>query len=143
MNPSIFPDRVLIADGDPGIRALILRLLEGWDSLLIETADGEEGIQIAQWKCPELAILGDDLGCKGAPAIAEEIRRMRLGRRCVIVILSTEEAPTQSEGAPRYDWWVRKPFSVLEFRDSALALFRRRMDAPANPEGPAGRQSKD
>jgi DNA-binding response OmpR family regulator len=118
----------LIADGDPGIRSLLLRLFSKWDSLLIEVEDADKVLNVVRGSKPEVVILGDDLGKSDAMEIAAQVRRGQRGTKVAVVVLSGYEAPagrSEEEDRP-YDLWVIKPFQVRTFADRVHEAFIKR-----------------
>lgn len=121
---------ILIVDDDPGIRALVSRVLadEGWATE--EAADGDRALDLARTRTPDLVVLDLVLPPNGGLAVLAELRMLsRLnGNEEIPVILLTGRAAEEDRirgldlGADDY---VVKPFSPGELAARVRSILRR------------------
>jgi two-component system cell cycle response regulator DivK len=105
--------RILVIEDNEDNRQIIRDLLTGFDYELIETADGAEGVAMAQSHRPDLILM--DIQLPGMDGY-EATRRIRaipeLARVPIIAVtsyaLSGDEAKAREAGC---DGYVAKPFS--------------------------------
>jgi DNA-binding response OmpR family regulator len=118
---------VLVVEDDEDILTLVTKrlLLDGYD--VLEARDGEEGLEIARERRPDIAVL--DLGLPGIDGI-EVLTRIRADKalRDMIVVLLTaraQEADVRRGFDAGADAYVRKPFSPTKLSESVSELVKR------------------
>ena len=104
---------VLLIDDEPPIRRLLRTALAAHDYRLIEAASGEDGLQQAATRQPDLIVL--DLGLPDVDGV-QVIRRLREWSATPIIVLSArgqerDKIEALEAGADDY---VSKPFGVGE-----------------------------
>jgi two-component system response regulator MprA len=120
--------RALVAEDDPGVRHLIVAMLEldGWD--VREAADGDEAVAIAEDWHPDAVLI--DVMMPGKDGISA-VRELRAdGDRSAVVVVSAKanvEAEARDAGA---DDFVAKPFDPHDLSARARAAVRWRDGAP-------------
>ena len=115
---------VLVIDDEPPIRRLLRTALAAHDYRLIEAATGEDGLQQAATRQPDLIVL--DLGLPDIDGV-QVIRRLREWTTTPIIVLSArgrerDKIEALEAGADDY---VSKPFGVGELVARLRAAWRR------------------
>lgn len=117
--------RVLIVDDDPLIRSLVRTVLEDEEYELSEAEDGDQALDLARERCPDVVLL--DVMMPGADGyqVAESLRR-DVSTDCVIIMLTARDQASDRErgfrsGANAY---FTKPFRPLELLDAVSAAVR-------------------
>ena len=108
---------VLIVDDDPFIRKLVATTLEdvsGYE--LVEAADGEQALALAQERSPELVLLDIDMPRMNGFEACRKMRELPGTSEATIVMLTAAvgdvaERTAEEVGA---DLFLTKPFSPLE-----------------------------
>jgi DNA-binding response OmpR family regulator len=119
---------VLVADDDPDIRALVTFRLEkaGYD--VVQAADGEEALQLARERTPDLAVLDVMMPRLTGDEVTRQIRADE-GTSAIPVILLTarvQEADVARGFEAGADDYIKKPFSPQELRARVQAILGRR-----------------
>lgn len=115
---------VLIAEDDVNIRDLIKLYLESEGYETICTGDGKEALQLAEERCPQLAILDIMMPSMNGLEVTQRLRRKTM---MPILILSAKGQDQDkilglNMGADDY---LAKPFNPLELIARVKALLRR------------------
>jgi two-component system, OmpR family, KDP operon response regulator KdpE len=115
---------VLLIDDEPPIRRLLRTALAAHDYRLVEAATGEDGLQQAATRQPDLIIV--DLGLPDIDGV-QVIRRLREWTATPIIVLSArgqehDKIEALEAGADDY---VSKPFGVGELVARLRAAWRR------------------
>jgi len=116
--------RVLVIDDSPTIVALLKRMLQQNELMVLEAFDAESGIEIARREVPDLIFLDIVLpGMDGFRAL-RTLRRDPITRHLPIIMISgnaqaTEQFYVQRIGA---DDFMKKPFSRAEVFNRIEAL---------------------
>lgn len=115
---------VLIAEDDVNIRDLIKLYLESEGYETICTGDGQEALQLAEQRCPQLAILDIMMPSMNGLEVTQRLRRKTM---MPILILSAKGQDQDkilglNMGADDY---LAKPFNPLELIARVKALLRR------------------
>ena len=117
--------RVLIVDDDPLIRSLVRTVLEDEEYELSEAEDGDQALDRARERCPDVVLL--DVMMPGADGyqVAASLRR-DVSPDCVIIMLTARDQASDRErgfrsGANAY---FTKPFRPLELLDAVSAAVR-------------------
>jgi DNA-binding response OmpR family regulator len=106
-------NRILVVDDDPSIRKFVKVNLEARDYAVLQAADGDEAIRVAEKDRPDLVIL--DIVMPGIDGF-EVCRRIRKWTGVPIIMLSAREGENDKEkceacGANDY---LTKPFILRE-----------------------------
>ena len=115
---------VLVIDDEPQIRRAVRDALREVAARVDEASDGAAGVAAATEHRPDLIVL--DLGLPDVPGV-EVCRQIRRRSAVPIIVLSArhsehEKVDLLNAGA---DYYVTKPFSVLELAARARAQIRR------------------
>jgi two-component system KDP operon response regulator KdpE len=115
---------VLLIDDEPPIRRLLRTALAAHDYRLIESATGEDGLQQAATRQPDLIIV--DLGLPDIDGV-QVIRRLREWTATPIIVLSARgQEPDKIEALEAgADDYVSKPFGTGELVARLRAAWRR------------------
>jgi DNA-binding response OmpR family regulator len=107
---------ILVADDDDDILLLVTTRLkrDGFD--VIEARSGDEALELAQSRRPEVAVL--DVGMPGLDGL-EVLERIRAddtlsGMRVLLLTAKAQESDVRRGYDAGADAYVRKPFSPLE-----------------------------
>jgi DNA-binding response OmpR family regulator len=108
--------RILLADDDPDIRALVTAALERAGHVVVQVTDGAQALASVQADMPDVAIL--DLSMPRLDGL-EVLRRLRADDATSdlpVVLLSAraQEADVKLGFATGADAYVKKPFSPRE-----------------------------
>jgi CheY-like chemotaxis protein len=109
--------RVLVVDDDPFIRQLILTTLEdAATGGVLEAADGEQALEVADRESPWLVLLDIDMPRLNGIETCRRLRASPKTAGATIVILTAAggaDAQTQARDAGA-DLFLTKPFSPLD-----------------------------
>jgi signal transduction histidine kinase len=126
---------VLVVDDNADMRDYVCRLLAGQYTILT-AANGEEGLRIAQAKCPDLVLTDIMMPVLDGFALLRALRSEASTRTIPVIFLSAragEEASIEGRDAGADDYLV-KPFSARELLarvGAHLNMARMRKDADA------------
>jgi DNA-binding response OmpR family regulator len=134
---------VLVVEDDDSIRGLVETALTSSGFDVVTAADGEQGLELAERRHPDLVVL--DIGLPGVDGL-EVIRQLR-GRSGVPVIFLTARSDEIDRilsfelGADDY---LTKPFSPRELTSRVRAVLRRtKPDRQGGEEHEIGRPTAD
>ena len=116
--------RILVADDDPDILALVSLGLERAGYAVIRARDGEQALELARTHEPDLAVLDVSMPARTGYEVTRELRA-RDGTRATRVVLLTARAGAEDAAAgldAGADAYVTKPFSPRELLASVEAL---------------------
>lgn len=118
--------RALVAEDDPGIRRLIVGMLEmdGWE--VREAVDGEEAVTIAEDWHPDAVVIDVMMPNKDGLTAVREIRSMDGGEDVgVIVVSATVSAQAEADARDAgSDEFLAKPFDPRDLSARAKAAMR-------------------
>ncbi|MFN7171949.1 MAG: response regulator [Fimbriimonadaceae bacterium] len=116
--------KLLIVEDDPAIRQLLKMGFKGTQFRVIETENGNDGIEQAAKSSPDLIVL--DLGLPDMEGI-EVLRMVRSWSQVPVIILSARGQEKQKVACLEAgaDDYVTKPFGVNELIARANAVLRR------------------
>ena len=119
---------VLIADDDPDILSLVAFRLERADYDVVQAADGEEALRLANERHPDLAILDVMMPKLTGLDVTREIRRNAATARMPVILLTArvQEADVTRGFEAGADDYLKKPFSPQELRARVQAILGRR-----------------
>jgi CheY-like chemotaxis protein len=106
------PITILVVEDHPGIRALLLELLQDEDYAVLVAADGREGLELAQQHAPEAIVLDMSLPVISGQAVIQQLRAWERTRQIPVIALSGRpELLTDADGQPPYVL-LAKPFDI-------------------------------
>lgn len=113
---------ILVVDDEPTIRILVRAALEGSGHLLLEAADGEEGLRLARAAHPDLVLLDIALPRLSGLEVCQRLKRDRATSSTPVLLLTgfvqqSDRRAAQEAGA---EGFIAKPFSPA----ALLALVR-------------------
>jgi DNA-binding response OmpR family regulator len=116
---------IVVVEDDPNIADLVDMYLRQDGFRVLQTAEGEKGLEIVQRERPRLVIL--DVGLAGAIDGLEVCRRLRAAGQVPVLMLTARDAEIDrvlglEMGADDY---VTKPFSPRELVARVKAILRR------------------
>ena len=116
---------ILVVEDDPGIRLSLKDELESEEYIVIEAENGEEGLEAARDKAPDLIILDVMMPILNGYEVCKRLRRE--GNHTPILILTVKDKEIDKVlglelGADDY---VTKPFSLREVVARVKAILRR------------------
>lgn len=116
--------KLLIADDEPAVRALVHATLEGDDYVILEAGDGEEALAVARAEHPALVLL--DIMMPRLDGL-EVCRRLKAdpGTRDIVIVMLTAQAQERDRDrglAAGADDYFTKPFSPLALLNTVEQL---------------------
>lgn len=113
--------RALVAEDDPGIRRLIVGLLEmdGWE--VRQAVDGDEAVAIADDWHPDAVVI--DVMMPGKDGLTA-VREIREGDHCAVVVVSAKHEAEQDALDAGADDFVAKPFDPEDLPARTRAALR-------------------
>jgi DNA-binding NarL/FixJ family response regulator len=130
-----FSGPILVVDDNAGFRLFVTGLLEQAGYEIVEAADGDEALRIAEAVTPSLVLLDVHLPAKAGYVVCQELRT-RFGERLPIIFVSgTRKATFDRVGGLLLgaDDYIVKPFDPDEF----LARVNRFMASSSSEDGPS------
>ena len=112
------PLTVLIADDFADTRAVLRRMLEVYDYRVVEAADGQEAVEIAQRTCPNLILMDLNMPLVDGLSAATQIRECKDGCQSVpILAITAFDTYGMKEAAIEAgcDDYITKPIDSDEF----------------------------
>ena len=118
--------RVVIADDDPAITAIIKVLLKGYHFECYIAHDGEEALASARAFAPDLVILDVNMPRLNGFDVLKRLREdpARADTRIVLLTASDEDADVARGVSLGADDYIRKPFSMFELASRVKRLLR-------------------
>jgi putative two-component system response regulator len=118
--------RVLIVDDDPLIRDLVRAVLEDASYDLDEASSGEEALQVASRRPPDVVLLDVMMPGLNGFEVAERMKHDEKTHDAVVIMLTAKDAPEDRRrgmdaGA---DVYFTKPFSPLELLTTISGALR-------------------
>ena len=110
------PKRVLLADDEMTIRALVRATLEGPDCRIFEASDGEEALRLAAEENPDLLILDWSMPRLRGIDVARTLRSAAATRHVPIILLTAraDDADFDAARSLGVNAYLVKPFSPIE-----------------------------
>jgi CheY-like chemotaxis protein len=107
--------KLLIADDEPSVRALVRVTLEGDADTILEAADGVEALETARGEHPRLVLLDIMMPRLDGLAVCRTLKADPATTDIVVVVLSAQaqERDRDRSLAAGADGFVTKPFSPL------------------------------
>jgi DNA-binding response OmpR family regulator len=119
---------VLAADDDEDILALLAFRLERSGYSVLQARDGEEALELAREKKPDLAVLDVTMPKLDGFELTRRLRAEEVTRRMPIILLTarTQDADVERGFETGADDYIRKPFSPQELSARVHAILGRR-----------------
>jgi DNA-binding response OmpR family regulator len=119
---------VLAADDDEDILALLAFRLERSGYSVLQARDGEEALELAREKKPDLAVLDVTMPKLDGFELTRRLRADEVTRRMPIILLTarTQDADVERGFETGADDYIRKPFSPQELSARVHAILGRR-----------------
>ena len=120
--------RVLVADDDENLLAIVSYRLERSGYAVIPASDGEEAVRLALAERPDLAVLDVMMPKLDGYEVTRRLRQHEETRRMPVILLTAraQEADVARGFEAGADDYVRKPFSPQELRARVQAILGRR-----------------
>jgi two-component system, OmpR family, response regulator ResD len=112
--------RILIAEDDESLRALIRLTIEVGDVEIREVADGEAALEDARRSRPDLVLLDWSMPGRSGLEVCRELRANAetSGTTIVMITARAQEADRRAGLEAGADRYLTKPFSPLELLDT-------------------------
>lgn len=119
---------VLAADDDEDILALITFRLERSGYAVLQARDGEEALELARERTPDLAVLDVMMPKIDGLELTRRLRAEEATRRMPIILLTAraQDTDVQQGFDAGADDYIRKPFSPRELKARVEAMLGRR-----------------
>jgi DNA-binding response OmpR family regulator len=119
---------VLAADDDEDILALLAFRLERSGYSVLQARDGEEALELAREKKPDLAVIDVTMPKLDGFELTRRLRAEEVTRRMPIILLTarTQDADVERGFETGADDYIRKPFSPQELSARVHAILGRR-----------------
>ena len=119
---------VLAADDDPDILELVAFRLERSGYTVLQARDGEEALQLALERRPDLAVLDVMMPKIDGFELTRRLRAEEATSRMPIILLTAraQDADVQQGFDAGADDYIRKPFSPQELSSRVQAILGRR-----------------
>ena len=119
---------VLVADDDPDILDLVRFRLEraGYD--VVQAGNGEEALQVATQRRPDLAVLDVMMPKLSGYDVTRQLREQESTKKMPVILLTArvQEADVARGFESGADDYLKKPFSPQELRARVQAILGRR-----------------
>jgi two-component system, OmpR family, phosphate regulon response regulator PhoB len=111
--------KLLIADDEPAVRALVHVTLEGDDYEILEAADGVEALEVARGESPSLVLLDIMMPGMNGLEVCRIIKSDPTTSGTVVVMLTAQAQQRDRDRglAAGADVYFTKPFSPLALLD--------------------------
>ena len=128
--------KLLIADDEPAVRALVHATLEGDDYQIIEAGDGVEALELVREQSPSLVLLDVMMPRLNGLDVCRAIKSDPTTSDTMVVMLTAQAQQRDRERgmAAGADVYFTKPFSPLALLD----LVEQVRQAPAGADQPDG-----
>lgn len=128
---------VLVTDDDEDIRSLLCTILSLRGYAVVEAADGEEAVRLAEGARPDLILMDASLPRLDGLAATRRIRRLAHAAGVPVIFLSGHAHPTHRAAAREAgcDDYLVKPFGL----EQLAAALDRHLGRPAEPAPPRAR----
>ncbi len=120
--------RVVLVEDDPGVRALMVALLQDQYDVR-EAEDGETALTEITRDPPDLAVVDVGLPGMSGPELVEKVRSAGLDSERMKVLITSGDLPAEALGGlsvSSADDFISKPFAPVEFLSRVRALIMRR-----------------
>jgi DNA-binding response OmpR family regulator len=120
--------RVLVANDDEDILALVAFRLERSGYEVLRAGDGEEALRLALEETPELAVLDVTMSKLDGYEVTRRIRENESTRTMPVILLTAraQESDVARGFEAGADDYVKKPFSPQELRARVQTILDRR-----------------
>ncbi len=107
--------KLLIADDEPAVRALVHVTLEGDDYVILEAADGAEALEVSRFERPSLVLLDIMMPRLDGIEVCRQLKADPDTRGIVVVMLTAQAQERDRDRglAAGADDYFTKPFSPL------------------------------
>jgi two-component system cell cycle sensor histidine kinase/response regulator CckA len=117
---------ILVAEDEPGIRALVRKILRRQGYQVLEASDGEEALRIIHDHSGAIHLLITDVMMPGlgGPGLASQLREQRPDTKLLFISGYTGEAPLHTGDLPEGTAFLQKPFTLGSLLDRVKELLK-------------------
>jgi two-component system chemotaxis response regulator CheY len=125
------PATILIVDDSRVVRSMLRETLKIGGHRILEAADGEQGLAVAQADCPELIITDINMPVLDGFGLIRAVRQLPQHRCTPILVVTTEagEALKQRGREAGATGWLVKPFQPEQLLETTLRALELRQRA--------------
>ena len=127
-------DRVLLADGDPGLRRQIRKRLLDVNVYADSVDDGSAALDLLQQRSYAVVLLGLLLPNRGAERVLEHIRKTDRGSRPVVLMVG-EPSAARSLDVDLVQIVLRTPCNLTQLADMIQSCVRSASAPPDDTQG--------
>ncbi|MBI4875329.1 MAG: response regulator [Acidobacteria bacterium] len=117
-------EAVMVVEDDPGIRALVRKVLQRQGFTVLEAASGEEALELSERHLGPIPLLVTDLMMPqmGGRELSEHIRASRPETKVVFISGYTDDPMIKFGQVPEGSVFLQKPFTLGALLDKAYSL---------------------
>jgi DNA-binding response OmpR family regulator len=120
------PNRVLVVEDDPSVRALIQTILEDEALEVVLAEDGDEGLRLARTIDPKVVLLDVMMPGLGGPEVIQRLRDQDGSLPfAVLVVTGAAEVVASLRGELGPDAVLEKPFDITTLAARVRSLAER------------------
>jgi DNA-binding response OmpR family regulator len=116
------PRRVLIADDDAAIRALLRMTLPDEGFEVVEARDGEHALELAREQVPDLVLLDWKMPGRHGSLVLDELKARHPKLPVIVITSEQQEYHRALAESLRVDAFLTKPFSPIELLETVERL---------------------
>ena len=126
MEPEAHAPTILVAEDEPGIRALVRKILRRQGYQVLEAADGEEALRVIHEHGGSIDLLITDVMMPGlgGRGLASHLREQRPDTKLLFISGYTGETPLHVADLPEGAAFLQKPFTLGSLLDRVKELLK-------------------
>lgn len=129
--------KILVADDDPGVRALLVKCLSPLKATIFQAPDGAAALETALREVPDLILLDNIMPNLTGTQVALRLREDARFCKIPMVMISSDPEPTPGPNSRLdvpFDGWISKPFNPTTLKDRLLKFASDKRPCQRPPE---------